>query len=182
MLFALLGVSSLHADALEGVPTSCVRPGGLVAPLDARVGDLAACCRVRLADDFPLPGLVGKAVAALSSIGKTSRGAGAVGSGPLLGVQRRGPSLGGTLPDGWASATSGVSVRLRMTASPISRMAHLGGGRLPGSLAERISLEEDPPLTQAVCYSTPPATAAPRVDAGSVRRDPVTRRRYSSSP
>ena len=43
-------------------------------------------------------------------------------------------------------------------------------------------LEEETSLTQTVCYSTPPATAAPRVDAGSVRRDPVTRRRYSSSP
>src|SRR5713226_4848495 len=45
-------------------------------------------------------------------------------------------------PDGvvcCGSAASGARVRLRakMTASPISRMGHLGGGRLPGSLAER---------------------------------------------
>src|SRR5713101_2677495 len=44
-----------------------------------------------------------------------------------------------TFPDCWASTTCGASVRpaVRMTASPITRMGHLGWERLPGSLAER---------------------------------------------
>ena len=53
---------SLHVDALVGAPRSYRGNGWLADPLDANAGVLPACCRVRLADDFPLPGLVYEAV------------------------------------------------------------------------------------------------------------------------
>ena len=53
---------SRHTDAREGVPTSHLRAGGLVDPLDAGVDDLSAGCAVRPTDDFPLASLVGEAI------------------------------------------------------------------------------------------------------------------------
>jgi hypothetical protein len=53
---------SLHVDSLVRAPRSYRGNGWLANPVDANAGVLPACCRVRLADDFPLPGLVDEAV------------------------------------------------------------------------------------------------------------------------
>ena len=46
---------------------------GLANSLDANARGLAACRRVRTADDLPLAGLIDQAVAGLKSIGRTRR-------------------------------------------------------------------------------------------------------------
>ena len=53
---------SSHGDALVSAPRPLLDNGGLIDPPDASVGVLSACCRIRLADDIPLPGLVGEAI------------------------------------------------------------------------------------------------------------------------
>src|SRR3989442_7077791 len=57
-----------------------------------------------------------------------------LGTGPMPRIPTR-----AIFSDFCASGATGAKNRLevRATASPISRMGHLGGGRLPGSLAER---------------------------------------------
>src|SRR5262249_42692373 len=62
---ALLGAGSLHADTLVRAPRSEVGGARLIDSLNADMRDLAADCRVRSADHFPLAGLVGEAVAEL---------------------------------------------------------------------------------------------------------------------
>src|SRR5712691_8579028 len=57
-----------------------------------------------------------------------------LGTGPMPRIPTR-----AIFSDFCASGATGAKNRLevRATASPISRMGHLGGGRLPASLAER---------------------------------------------
>src|SRR5213593_1005090 len=55
-------------------------------------------------------------------------------------------AIRGIFPGCCASTVRGTRMKLTATASPISRMRHLGGGRLAGSLAERHEAHQRPGL------------------------------------